>query len=174
MSKKGMNYKSFDSLEAVRRVVDAVSDAICDPTKTTINTPIHEIAGGILGGVLGGVAAGGLIYGLGQAGVAAAGITSGLKALGLGISMVTGLGVAAALIAAPAVGGYALFAHAKNKRLKFEKGRLHQVALGKYDELIAALLNEDNAPPERKELLNKLKILLSEVIKTLNEDLTRG
>lgn len=174
MSKKGMNYKSFDSLENVKKVINASSEALKDANKTMLNTPIPELVGGIGGGIAGGIIAGGLIYGLGQTGLAATGITSGLKALGFGISMLTGVGVAAAIVAVPAVGGYALFTHAKNKRLKEEKERLYQEALRKHDALIATLKKESNASHERAEYLNRLVILLSEAIKTLKEDLDGG
>lgn len=171
MKKKDMCYKSIDALEEVKRVLDAANDAISDKSKTILNTPIPEIAGGLGGAGLGGVAAGGLIYALGKTGLSAVGISTGLKTLGFGISMMTGVGVAAAIVVVPAVGGYALFARAKNNNLQQEKERLYKEALTKHNRIIEELENEVYATRERNEYLKRINIQLEQVIINLTHDL---
>lgn len=171
MAKKQTNFKSLDALEPIAKVINRADEALKNPKKIIIEGAIPEIVGGVGGGAAGGIVAGGLIYGLGKAGLGAAGITSGLKALGLGISMMTGVGVASVIVAAPAVGGYALFNHAKNKKLNQEKDRLYKEALIKHDAIINELNKKDTLSQDRIEYLSSLNILLQAAIEDLKADL---
>ena len=171
MSKKDMTYQSLDALKPGELVINEAAEAVKDPTRTSVDSAIPEILGAIGGGTAGGIFASGLIYGLGHVGLSAAGLTSGLKALGFGVSMMTGVGVATAIVAVPAVAGYAFINHAKHKKLLQEKERLYKEALKKHDAIINELNKKDKLSSDRIEYLNKLNILLRQAINELRADL---
>lgn len=171
MSKKDFNYQSLDALKPVESIINEAAEAVKDPTRTIVDSAIPEILGAVGGGAAGGIIAGGLIYGLGNVGLSAVGLTSGLKALGLGVSMMTGVGVAAAIVAVPAVSGYAFINHSKKKKLLQEKERLYKEALKKHDAIINELTKKEEETSERADYLNRLNIVLQDVIKNLRADL---
>ncbi len=171
MKKKDMCYKSIDSLQEVKRVLDAVCEAINDKSKNILNAPLPNFVGGVCGGGVGSIATGSLIYHLGRTGLSAPGIASGLKALGFGAGMMAGVGVATGIVAVSAVGGYALSNRAKTKKLRKEKMRLYIDAISKQNAIIKELENEVSGMKERIEYLEKLNILLENVIANLTHDL---
>lgn len=171
MSKKDNKYKSLDALNIVQDIINEAAEAVKDPKRTIVESAIPEALGAAGMGVAGAVVAGGLIYGLGPVGVSAAGIAGGLKTLGLGIGMTTGIGVAAAIVAVPAVGGYAFISNTKNKKLYQEKERLYKEALKKHDALINELKESEGDNSKRVDYLVKLNILLQNVIENLQADL---
>lgn len=173
MAKKEENFKSIDSLKMVENVINEAGEALKDKSRLIIDSPIPEVLGAALGAGIGGGVSFAALYTLGTVGLSAAGITSGLAAAGaaVGGGMTAGVFVLAAPVAILAVGGYAVFNHAKNKKLKQEKEQLYQEALRKHDAILKRLHEENEASKERIDYLNSLVILLSRAINDLKEDL---
>ena len=82
MMKKGMVFKSVDSLQQVVNVVNEASAALGDETRTIRESSIPGVLTGALGAGVGGVGSFAALYGLGTVGLSAAGITSGLATAG--------------------------------------------------------------------------------------------
>ncbi len=173
MTKRDMNFKSIDSLKQVEKVINEASEALKDKTRIIVNSAIPEVLGAALGAGAGGAISFGAIYALGIVGLSGPGIMTGLAALGgvVGGGAAAGILVAAAPVAVLAVGGYATFNYAKNKKLKQEKERLYQEALKKHDAIQNQLNQEVNASKDRIDYLNSLVILLSHAINDLKEDI---
>ncbi|WP_346914263.1 hypothetical protein [Clostridium sp.] len=174
MAKKEQNFKSLDSLKQVEKVVNEAGEELKDTKRLIINSAIPEVLGVALGAGTGGAISFGAIYALGIVGLSGPGIMTGLVALGgiVGGGATAGIFVAAAPVAILAVGGYATFNYAKNKKLVQEKERLYQEALRKHDAIQNQLQKEVNASKDRIDYLNSLVILLTHAIKDLQEDLT--
>ena len=150
------NFKSIESLEAVRIVLNEAAEALNDSTRTIIDSTIPEvIAGAASAGIGGAVSFAALYYCGSVVGLSAAGITSGLAAAG----------------ALAGAAGVWFAKSAKAKKLKQEKDRLYNEALRKHEAIIRKLKEESNASKERAEYLNGLNILLQKIIEELREDL---
>jgi hypothetical protein len=173
MSKKEQNFNSLDSLKQVEKVINEANEALKDTKRLIVNSAIPEVLGAALGAGAGGAISFAALYTAGTVGLSAAGITSGLAAAGglVGGGMAAGVFVLAAPVAVLAVGGYATFSYAKNKKLKQEKERLYQEALRKHDAIQNQLKKEVSSSKERIEYLNSLVILLSRAVNDLREDL---
>ena len=174
MKKAEMNFKTNESLDGVRRVINESSAALNDPSRIIANSAIPEALGGALGATTGGaIGFAGLFYGGSVAGLSAAGITSGLAAAG---SLVGG-GMAAgvAVLAAPAVvlggTGVAIVSFVKYKKLKNEKRILCNAAIVKQNAIATELMNKVNKSKERIDYLTGLNTLLQAAIRDLKHDL---
>jgi hypothetical protein len=167
-------YQGLKALEAVKRVLEEAGRAITDKSRTINTSEIPEILGAVAGAAAGvgiGVAAvstAGVVGGLG-----AAGITSGLATLGgiLGGGMLAGIFVAGSPMALLGVGGYAVL-HMRNKHKLVEAKRaLLKDALLKHDAIVTELHAKVAITKDRADYLNRLNILLREIIRNLMEDL---
>lgn len=173
MAKRNMNFKSFDSLKQIEKVINEASEALKDKKRIIITSSIPEVLGAALGAGAGGAITFGAIYALGIAGLSGPGIMTALAALGglVGGGAAAGILVAAAPVAILAVGGYSTFNYAKNKKIKQEKEHLYQEALRKHDAIQNQLKEEVDTTKDRADYLNSLVILLSHAIKELEEDI---
>lgn len=173
MSKKGMIFKSLDSLQPIANIVNEAACAINDKSRTIKESAIPEVLTGALGISIGGAISFTALYGLGTVGLSAAGITSGLAAAGaiVGGGMVAGIFVLAAPIAVLGAGGVGIATHIKNKQLKQEKERLYKEALRKHQAIILSLKEETEADQKRLDYLQSLNILLTKAIEDLRKDL---
>lgn len=171
MFKKNMNYQSLDALKTVEPIINKAAEAVKDPTKITVESAAPGIVGIVGGGTIGGIIVKGLIYDFGTVGLSAPGITSGFKALGFGRSIMTGLGVAGAIVSASAGGGFLFINHATNKKLLQEKERICKAAVNVYDALINELNANNKLPSDQIKCLNKHNALLQDVIEKLKADL---
>lgn len=172
--KMKQNFKSIESLEAVKIVLNEAAKALNDSTRTIIDSPIPEVIAGAVGAGMGGVVSFAALYYCGSVvGLSAAGITSGLAAAGAfaGGGMVAGVFVLAAPVAIIGAAGVWFAKSAKAKKLKQEKDRLYNEALRKHEAIIRKLKEESNASKERADYLNGLNILLQKIIEELREDL---
>lgn len=179
-NKKQINFKSFDSLLPLEKVLNESSIAVKDKKRIIVNSSMPEVLGAVLGAGTGGVGSFMMLYTIGTVGLGAAGITSGLAGAGALAStvvggaispMVAGVFVLAAPVAILSVGGYATFNYAKKKKLDQEKTRLYQEALKKHDAIQKEMNREVNYSKQRLDYLNSLVILLSRAIDDLQEDL---
>ncbi|MBB1341254.1 hypothetical protein H5158_06315 [Pseudoalteromonas sp. SR45-6] len=173
MSKK-LIYGSFDSLVPVEKVLNEASQAIENKTRTTSDkSDIKEAlaaAGGI--GTGAGIGFAGLYFG-GTAGLSAAGITSGLAAAGsiIGGGMVAGIAVLAAPAALLGVGTYAFVSKRNQRKLYERKELLLQEAMRKQNSIISELKQKSQETDGRISYLEKLNILLQEIINDLEMDI---
>lgn len=167
-------YRGLKALGPVKKVLEEAGRAVTDKSRTIKTSEIPEILGAVAGAAAGigiGVAAvstAGVVGGLG-----AAGITSGLATLGgiLGGGMVAGIFVAGSPMALLGVGGYAVL-HLRNKHKLVEaKGALLKDALLKHDAIVTELDAKVGLTEDRADYLNRLNILLREIIDNLKEDL---
>ena len=167
--KKDMVFKNVESLQQVINVINEAAAASNDKKRTISESSIPEVLTGALGAGIGGVGSFVALYGLGTVGLSAAGITSGLAAAGA----VVGGGMAAgiAVLAAPVVLGYALFARNKHKQLMREKRELYNMALQKQNQLIMMLQKQNSMNKERADYLNSLVIMLKAAVRDLQADL---
>lgn len=174
--KKDMVFQSVESLQQVVNVVNEASAALNDKSRTIRESTIPEVLTGALGAGIGGIGSFAALYGLGTVGLSAPGITSGLAVAGsiVGGGMVAGVFVLAAPVAALAAGGVGLASHLKNKQLRQEKERLYKEALKKHEAIIQALKSEADADKERYSYLQRLNILLTQIIKDLKKDLGKA
>lgn len=171
---KKLNFKSSDSLDLVRKLLDEAEVSLTDSKRTTadvkgelgklMNKILQSDSFGIgvagAGLAVGGIAGVGLLSAIGSvAGLSAAGITSGLAAAGalVGGGMVAGIGV----LAAPAVvlggGAYALANKVKQKKLIQEKEILIQRIMLAHDRIMMRLEQDKEASNDR---INHLKLTL--------------
>ncbi|MCR2807714.1 hypothetical protein [Paenibacillus soyae] len=166
-------YKNAEALIPVQKIVLEAGAAVNDKARTIRTSDIPDVLGAVAGIGVGGAAGLGLLSILGVSGLSAAGITSGLAAAGaiVGGGMVAGIGVLAAPAVILGVGGYALLASGKKKKLAQAKEALLQEAIRKHDAIIRQLKNELNASEERITYLNTLNLLLQGAIKDLKADL---
>jgi len=174
VAKREMHFKSIDSLKPIEVVVNEASEALKDQSRIIINSAIPEVLGAALGAGVGGAISFTVLYAGGSVvGLSAAGISSGLAFAGgaIGGGMAAGVFVLAVPVAVLAVGGYAVFNSAKNKKLKQEKERLYQEVLRKHDSIQNQMKKESDASKERIDYLNSLVILLSRALRDLQEDL---
>lgn len=106
------------------------------------------------------------LYGLGTVGLSAAGITSGLAAAGalIGGGMVAGIGVLAAPVAILAVGGFAIFHSAKNKRVKQLQNDVLAKAITKQSSILAALKDSKNKSESTLAELKARNSILTQII----------
>lgn len=170
---KKQNFKSVESLEAVKIVLNEAAEALNDSTRTIIDSPIPEVIAGAAGAGIGGALSFAALYYGGVVGLSAAGITSGLATAGalVGGGMVSGVFVLAAPVAIVGAAGVWFAKSAKAKKLRQEKDRLYNEALRKHEAIIRKLKEESNASKERADYLNGLNILLRKIIEELREDL---
>ncbi len=179
---KNLNFKSSDSLDMVRKLLDEAKLSLGDKARTTKNVQgqLGDIIDNLLkddafgigaagaGLAAGGIAGIGLLSALGTTGLSAAGITSGLAAAGsiIGGGMVAGIGV----LAAPAVilggGAYIAASKVKEKKLIQEKEMLIQKIMLANDKIIHELDQEKDASTER---LNHLTLILNMLMGAKNE-----
>lgn len=166
-------YKNADALIPVQKIITEAAAAVSDKTRTIKTSDIPDVLGAVAGISVGGAAGLGLLSILGYSGLSAAGITSGLATAGalVGGGMVAGIGVLAAPAVILGVGGYALLASGKKKKLTQTKEALLQEAIKKHDAIIRELKNTLNQTQERMEYLNTLNILLQGAIQDLQADL---
>lgn len=170
---KNLNFKNMDALEQVQRVVDEAGEAVKNPSRTIKDSGIPEVLSGVAGAGIGAAASFGALYALGVSGLSAAGITSGLAAAGtlVGGGMVAGIGVLAAPIAGLAVGGYAIAANQKKKRLAQAKEELLKEAIKNRDAILQELQKENAENKARADYLNSLNELLQRAVSELQQDL---
>lgn len=173
MMKKGMVFKSVDSLQQVVNVVNEASAALGDETRTIRESSIPGVLTGALGAGVGGVGSFAALYGLGTVGLSAAGITSGLATAGgiIGGGMAAGVFVLAAPIAGCMALGFGVASAIKRKQLRQERGRLCVAAEEKQEAIARELEKETDADPERFKYLQSLNILLKQAVKDLKNDM---
>lgn len=174
MKTSEMNFKTIESLDSVRKVINEANEALGDSSRTIADSAIPEALSGALGAGAGGaIGFAGLFFGGSVTGLSAAGITSGLAAAGA----IVGGGMAAgvAVLAAPAVllgaAGVGIASHVKNQKLMNEKQALYNAAIAKQNAIAAALMDKVNKSKERIDYLTSLNTLLQAAIKDLKHDL---
>lgn len=174
---KKMNFKSSESLDSVRKIINEANEALKNPIRVIKDSAIPEVLAGALGSMVGGAGSfAALYFGGSVVGLSAAGISSGLAAAGslVGGGMAAGIGVLAAPVAILGAGAiYGVHTY-KSKKLEQEKHRLYQEALKKHAAIIDKLKNEANISKERADYLQSLNIMLQRAIEDLKEDLSRN
>lgn len=173
MKKSEMNFKTIESLDSVRKVINEANEALGDSSRTIAKSAIPEALSGALGAGAGGaIGFAGLYFG-GMVGLSAAGITSGLAAAGgmIGGGMVAGIGVLAAPAVLLAATGVGIASHMKNKKLMNEKWSLYNMAIAKQNAIAVSLNDSVNKSKERIEYLTAINTLLQAAIKDLRHDL---
>lgn len=170
---KEKNFKSLDSLESLKRVIDEASVALKDPDRTIKTSAMPDVLGAVLGAGAGTAISFACLYGLGVTGLSAAGLTSALAAAGVivGGGMAAGVLVLAAPAALLGMVGYACVRNSREKQLKEERQRLYNLALQKHQAIINELRNSARMSKERADYLQSLNIILQKAIKELKEDL---
>ena len=167
-------YPNAGSLNSVRNVLTQAGDAINDPLKELGKHGIPEVAAAAGGAVAGGAVGVGAVAASGSvAGLSAAGVTSGLASLGglVGGGMAVGIAVAAAPAAILAVAAYAGVHYWNSRRLKQAKDALLKEALQKQNAIIEQLKDKAKLSEDRISTLERLNILLQEIIHGLECDL---
>lgn len=181
MSKsKKMKYQTLESLQPLIEIVNEAAEMLNDKNRTLRPHTISETIGATIGSAIGSTFSLGTLKFLGTTGLSASGITSGLATAGgfVGGGMVAGIFVLAAPIAVCAAGGAVVVGRRKNALLRQEKERLYQDALRK-SEAMNKKLKEDvndlkkgsNADKEKIEDLQRVNVLLRQVIMDLKKDL---
>ncbi len=172
MFRKKKIYRNFESLEPINNVFNEVDEALKNKHRTIKTSSMPEILGALAGGGVGVGAGLTLIYVAGSVtGVSAAGISSGLAALGG--SMLGGVIVAGAIIPATAgFIGYKWINRHNKKKLEEDKQRFLQEALTRQEAINRELKPSAYVSIERTEYLNSLNILLMQIIKDLQSDLS--
>lgn len=171
-----LNFKTNESLDSVRKVINESNEALNNPSRTIANSSIPETLAGALGA--GGGAAisfAALYFGGSVVGLSAAGITSGLAAAGaiVGGGMAAGVAVLAAPVAILGGGAIAITAKVKCNKLIKEKQSLYSEAIKKQNAIIEELKNRDNMAQDRIDYLSSLNTLLQAAIKDLKQDLQK-
>ena len=166
------NFKSIESLDQVRRVINEANEALENPDRTIEDSPISEVLHGALGAGAGGAMSFVALYSLGITGLSAAGITSGLAAAGaiVGGGMVAGIGVLAAPVALLAGIGVAAAKNKKMKRLREEVSSLYTKAVSVQNAINEKLRDKLNMAKERIEYLTSLNNLLQAAVRDLAHD----
>jgi len=166
------NFKSIESLDQVRRVINEANEALENPDRTIEDSPISEVLHGTLGAGAGGAMSFVALYSLGITGLSAAGITSGLAAAGaiVGGGMVAGIGVLAAPVALLAGIGVAAAKNKKMKRLREEVSSLYTKAVSVQNAINEKLRDKLNMAKERIEYLTSLNNLLQAAVRDLAHD----
>lgn len=166
-------YSNLSSLVTVRRVLEDAAKALDDKSRTIVTSEIQEVLGGVAGGAAGVGVGVGLVYSLGVTGLSAAGMTSGLATLGavVGGGMAAGVFVAGAPMAVLGFIGYRAVAVRNRNKLIQEKEALYQAAVQKHDAIIRELAKKVNISVDRCDYLNKLNVLLTQIIDNLKGDL---
>lgn len=174
MQKSEMNFKSLDSLDNVRKVLNEANEALNDKHRTISKSAIPEALSGAVGVGAGGAIGFAALYAGGSVvGLSAAGITSGLAAAGalVGGGMTAGLAVLAAPAVVLGAAGVGIASHVKNKKLAEEKQSLYNTAVQKQNAIIELLNDKANQSEERMKYLNSLNTLLKAAIKDLQHDI---
>ncbi|GHT20428.1 hypothetical protein FACS1894189_9270 [Planctomycetales bacterium] len=167
-------YKSLESLEPIKKVINEAAEALNDPERTIASSAIPGILGAALGAGIGYAGSFAALSTLGVAGLSAAGITSGLATAGavVGGGMVAGIGVLAAPAVILGVLGYWLLSPSEEE-LKLEKEKLYKTALKRHDAIIRKMKKDVNASEEREDYLRSLNVVLRSIIKDLKSDLAQ-
>lgn len=175
MFRKKKIYQSVEALEPIQKVFNEVDEALKDKHRTIKTSGMPEILGALAGGGVGvGVGLTFISVAGSVAGFSAAGITSGLAALGslVGGGMLAGVFVAGAIPIAIGTGGYQLIKHRNKKKLEETKQVFLEEALRRHDAINRELKPSAYVSIERTEYLNSLNILLRQIIKDLQSDLS--
>lgn len=171
-----LNFKSMDSLNPIKKVLDEAASALNDPSRTIKTSDIPDVLGAALGAGAGGALGFAGLWGLGVAGLSAAGMTSALATAGalVGGGMAAGVAVLAAPAVVLSVAGYGVLAHHKKKKLLAAKQELYAAALKKQNAILEELRKKQELSEERIKYLESLNIMLTSAIKDLNADLAEA
>lgn len=174
-------YKTQDSLEPIRKILEEADEALKDKNRTIKDSSVPGILVGAIPDVYAGFAGAGVgaigsfiaLYYLGIPGLSAIGITTALKMAGgiIGGGMAAGIFVLGAPIAILAATSVGIVGRVKEKEIKREKECLLQNAIEKQQAIIERLNIEIGVEKQRADYLNSLNEVLRRAIADLRADL---